>query len=50
MHLVRRVRRAVKNEELEVMVLVEGEGERELVRMERWYHRLQVDGVEHVLD
>ena len=48
MHLVGRARRAVKNEELEVVV--EGEGEWELVRMQRWYHRLQVDGVELALD
>ena len=48
LHLAGRVGRAGKKGE--AVVLVEGEGERELMRMQRWYRRLQVDGAELVLD
>ena len=48
LHLAGWVRRAGKKGE--VVVLVEGECERKLIRMQSWYRRLQVDGVELVLD
>ena len=48
LHLAGRVGRAGKKGE--AVVLVEGECERELIRMQRWYRRLQVDGVKLVLD
>ena len=46
-HLAGRVGRTGKRGE--AVVLVEGECEWELMRMQRWYQRLQVDRVEGVL-